>query len=414
MSQDSYARPMPYLGWDPCPGDVGSVQHLARQYQLCVSEVRSVRRQVTGVDLTGWLGRTGEAIERQRAAIAAALASYAQLAGQTGQVAAEWARQLARFQAEAGVLEQRAKTAAQEQEFWQQRQAALKLGGAGPARYAELDAAQVQLQSIQQQAGQLHEDYENAATRLASQLDPGSPNALDRVESARKILEGLLAPFDLAAGDHYLEALAELAETLEKWAGQGNKGVELVIEMRDKGLNRVSELIEGGYTLDKMESDPALWGTVMKSLSEFKAAGYTMTGLGIVADIGNIIEPEDPGVRGDADRGAAALNGVLLALNSTDWVPYWGEAVLIITGVYLAADYTGNHWPLSREITAEIAGTGLTTDPQGNIGVAETGMNAVHDAEHLGDEAGHTLREDWDRAAWSVTCWLTSPSGRWF
>jgi hypothetical protein len=56
---------------------VGSVQHLARQYQLCASEVRSVGRQVTGVDLTGWLGRTGEAIVRQRAAIAAAFASYA-------------------------------------------------------------------------------------------------------------------------------------------------------------------------------------------------------------------------------------------------------------------------------------------------------------------------------------------------
>jgi hypothetical protein len=405
---------MPYLGWDPCPGDVGSVQHLARQYQLCASEVRSIGRQVTGVDLTGWLGRTGEAIVRQRAAIAAALASYAQLAGQTGQVTAEWARQLARFQAEVDVLEQRAKTAAQEQEFWQQRQAALKLGGAGPARYAELDAAQVQMQLVQQQAEQVHEDYENAATRLAGQLDPGSPTALDRVESARKILEGLLAPFDLAAGDHYLEALAELAETLEKWAGERNKGVKLVIEMRDKGLNRVSELIEGGYTLERMESDPALWGTVMRSLSEIQELGYTMTGLGIIADIGNIIEPEDPGARGQVDRGAALTNGTLLALNSTDWVPYWGEAVLIMTGVYLAADYTGNHYPLSREITAEIAGVSLSTDPQDNIGVAETTMQAVHDAEHAAEEAGHTLRDDANRAAWSVTCSLTSSLGRWF
>lgn len=325
MSQD-YARPMPYLGWDPCPGDVGSVQHLARQYHLCAEEVHSVRQHVTGVDLSGWLGRTGEAIGMQREAVAGTLASCAQLADETGQVTADWARQLATFQSEADALEQRAKTATQDQEFSQKRQAALKLGSTGASRYAELDAAQAQLQSIQQQAEQLHEDYENAAARLARQLPAGSPNLWDRTEPVRKILEGLLAPFDLAAGDQQLEFLAELAETLEKWAGEGNEGIKGIKELRSQGNSAVEELIEGGYTFDRMVSNPRLWSMVMRNLTEIKGAGYTMSGLGILADIGTIISPQDRGARGDGDRTLAAVNGTLLALNSTtDWVPYWGR-----------------------------------------------------------------------------------------
>jgi hypothetical protein len=249
VSQD-YSRPLPYLGWDPCPGDVGSVQHLARQYRQCATEVRSIRQQVTGVDLSGWLGRTGEAIGMQRDSIAAALADGAQLVDETGQVVAEWARQLAAFQADADALEQRAETATQDQEFLRQRQAALKLGDTGPVRYVELDSAQSLLLEIQQRA---------------SQLRAGSPNPWDRTEPVRKILEGLLAPFDMAAGDQQLEFLAEIAESLEKWAGTDNEGIEGIERLLGEGKSAVDEIIEGGYALGRIASDPRLWSMVMRT-----------------------------------------------------------------------------------------------------------------------------------------------------
>ena len=34
------------------------------------------------------------------------------------------------------------------------------------------------------------------------------------------------------------------------------------------------------------------------------------------------------------------MNGALLVLNATtDWVPGWGEAVIAVTGAYLAGDF---------------------------------------------------------------------------
>jgi hypothetical protein len=416
VSQDSYARPMRYLGWDPCPGDVGSVQHLAQQYRLCASEVRSIRQQVNAVDLSGWLGRTGEAIGKQRDGVAVALASCAQLAEHTGQVAADWARQLSAFQAEADALEQRAKTATQDQEFFQQRQAALNLGDMGPTRYVELDAAQALLLQVQQQASQLHDDYESAAARLASQLGTGSQGPWDRTEPVREILEGLLAPFDMAAGDQQLEFLAEIAETLEKWAGEDNEGIKEVQQLLSEGKSAVEELIEGGYTFDRMASSPALWSTVMRSLMEIKGAGYAMSGLGVLADIGTIISPQDKGALRDGDRTLAGVNGTLLTLNSTtDWVPYWGEALIIYTGAYLSGDYADDHCPLFREVTAEIAGASLSASPQDNIALAETAMHATHDAEHFADETGHVFRQGWDDFSSSVaSSIITSPIGRWF
>lgn len=165
---------------------------------------------------------------------------------------------------------------------------ALKLGGAtGSERYAELDAAQARLLGIQQQASRLCE----RCGPLASQLAGGSPNPWDRTESIRKILEGL--PFDLAAGDQQIEFLAEPADSLEKWAGEGNESIKGIEQFLGEGNGAVEELIEGAYTFERMGSHPGAWSMFMRSLTEIKGAGCTMTGLGVIADIGTVISPQD-------------------------------------------------------------------------------------------------------------------------
>ena len=150
----------------------------------------------------------------------------------------------------------------------------------------------------------------------------------------------------------------------------------------------------------------------MKSLAEIKAAGSTITGLGVLADVGTLISPQDSGALRQADRGAALLNGTLLTLNATtDWIPYWGEAVIIVTGAYLAGDYLDNHFPLFREVTTEISGAGLSSaDLPDSVALAEHEMDAVHGVEHAADETGHAIREGWH----TVTSSITSSIGRWF
>lgn len=129
---------------------------------------------------------------------------------------------------------------------------------------------------------------------------------------------------------------------------------------------------------------------------------------------------------------------------TTDWIPYWGEAVIIVTGAYLAGDYLDNRYPLFREVSTEISGAGLSSvNLPGSVALAEHEMNAVHDAgqaivsadgtvgrwgsdaaggvarsaeraggavEHAADETGHAIREGWH----TVTSSITSSIGRWF
>lgn len=391
---------MPYLGWDPCPGDVGSMQYLARQYHLCATEVRSIRQQVTTVDLTGWKGRTSEAIGMQRDGVAATLAGCARLADETGQAAAEWARQMAMFQAEADALERRAKTATQDQEFTQARQAARKLGGTGPDRYTELDAAQAQLQRIQQQADQLRQDYENAAARLASQLSASSPNGWDRTEPIRKVLEGLLAPFDMAAGDFWVSQLKEVAGVTEEWVNEWGGKIDAAGAKLGKGESIVNDLLklgdEGeavGQRIDAWYGFAPRWlSASAENLAEIRDFGNTISGLGIVADIGTIISPQNSGAMRNVDRGVALVNGGLLAADAAMTAfPVVGEVAIAATGMYLAGTYLYQHFTPFRDVANDIG---------------HAAVHATDDAIHDADEAGHAAKSAWHS--------VTSTIGSWF
>jgi hypothetical protein len=103
-----YARPMPALGFDLAPGDVGSTTALARRYAEIAAEITAVQTQVTGIDLTRWGGKSAAAARNRQAAMAQALAQAADTTTKLGEAAARWSPRLATYQAEADALERQA------------------------------------------------------------------------------------------------------------------------------------------------------------------------------------------------------------------------------------------------------------------------------------------------------------------
>lgn len=163
---DHYARAMPALGFDPAPGEVGTMQYIARRQRAAAEELRQVRSLAGGADLSTWQGQAGAVARSAVNLLAGALAHAAAAADKLAGVSQAWAGQLAGFQAEADALEKQAAAALAEHEYAQQRQAQLRLGTPSSS-YTEMDPAQAQLLRVQERARQLQERYQAAAARLA-------------------------------------------------------------------------------------------------------------------------------------------------------------------------------------------------------------------------------------------------------
>lgn len=261
------------------------------------------------------------------------------------------------YQSEADALEQRARVATEEHTHLQQRQVALRLTGSA-ARYAELDAAQRRLLGIEQQAQQLHQEYEHAAAKLAAQLDAHT-TLWQRTESIRKVLEAFIAPLDMAAIDHWIDIGREISgipadriRELGKLIKQIRGTSDLVT--RRQLLTEAGDLVETyGESISAWERWAPVWLRARYPLSY--GAGRVMDGLGIIADAWTVISPEDSGDVGIADRSAAGINGVLLAADmvSLDLGPV-GAVILVATGMYLAGDYFYHHWKPFHDVANDI------------------------------------------------------------
>jgi hypothetical protein len=113
-----------------------------------------------------------------------------------------------------------------------------------------------------------------------------------------------------------------------------------------------------------------------------------LTGVGVLADAETIISPQDTGVLGGIDRATAGVNGALLVLNATtDWVPGWGEAVIAVSGAYLAGDFLYHHRSLLGHVAHDIGHAVVTSVEQG----VEGNVAAAKDAGHLAASAWHSV-----------------------
>jgi hypothetical protein len=412
---------MPYLGFDPSPGDVGTVQYLARQHHALAEEVRQAGRYVAAVDLTSWQGQASTVAVLLRDSLVNALNGVAGAAHTLAEACSAWVRQLALYQGEADTLERQARTATEEHAYLLRRQSALRLGGSS-ATFGELDVAQTQLQRIQRRARQLHQDYERSAAKLAAQLDERK-SMWERTEPVRKVLEGFIAPLDMVAIDHWIDRgkdisgiPAERVRELGKLIKQIEKTGDL--SARSQRLLEAGQMAETyGESISAWERWAPSWLQALYPLSN--GAGKVMDGLGIIADAGTVISPQDSGALGAADRTAAGINGVLLAadLVSIDLGPV-GAAVIVATGAYLAADYFYHHWKPFHDVANDIGhgavkvndfltGRNYSADlaiAHAASRVGESVANAAEDTVHA--VAGEVHHVTWHSVVSTVESWF--------
>ncbi len=386
----SYARALPHLGFDPAPGDVGLTQNLARRHYQVAQEARQALAVVERLNLSAWQGQAGDAMRALQATFPPALRNTASAAETLQAATSSWAGQLSGFQAEADALERKAASANAQHQALQTQQAALPPGSR--VLNGELESASVAVSRIQGQAQELHERYLVAAAKTAA--DAGGTSGLwDKTEPVRTVLEAVLAPLDIVAADHWVDALEKVAGVPAEWAAKFGKQVEEIEAAMRGGNSQVEELIQAadlaestGGKIDAWYAFAPGWlKTAAGSLAEIRGVSYTLSGLGLLADAGTVISPQDKGSMGTADRIVAGTNGILITLNiALDGLPVVGEVALAATGVYLACDFWYHHWTPFRDV-ADDAG-------RATVKVA--------------DEAGHVARSAWHSVASSIGSWF--------
>lgn len=385
----AYARSLPHLGFDPAPGDVAGTASLARRQAEIAGGLRQAQGLTERIDLSRWQGRAGDATRACLGAISPALRQAAGAAEGVHAVTASWAGQLAGFQAEADALERRAASASGQLGSLRAQQAAHP---ASSSVRAGVQSASAQLSVIHGQAEELHQRY-LAASRRAGEAAKAQASLWDRSEPVRKVLEAVLAPFDIAAADHWIGALEKIAGVPSEWVKEVGKAVDAIAALRADGKPAVDALIEAGNLAEQtgtkldawMAFSPCWLRTAAGSLAGIKGLGYTLGGLGILADAGTLISPPDHGNMATADRTVAGVNAALLAVNlAVDEMPVVGEVAIAGTGIYLAGDFLYHHFTPFKDVCNDV------------------GHATVRAADWAGKESG---------AAWHS---VTSTIGSWF
>jgi hypothetical protein len=384
------ARSLPHLGFDPAPGDVGMTQHLARRHDQAAREMRQVLAIIERLDLSALQGRAADAMRALQAAFPPALRNTVSAAETLHAATASWANQLSGFQAEADALERKAANASAQQQALQAKRAALPPGSA--VLTADLESASAAVSGIQSQAQDLHQRYLAAAAKTAGDVG-GHSGLWERTEPVRTVVEAVLAPLDIVAADHWVGALEKIAGVPVGWVKELDNQMADITTLIRAGQSPVGELIEAGNLAERTGAKLDAWDafapgwlkTAAGSLAAVRGLSYTLSGLGLLADAGTIVSPQDQGAVGWADRGVAGFNGALITANLVmDEIPGVGEVMLAASGVYLAGDFLYHHWAPFHDVADD----------------------AGHATVKVADGIGHTARSAWHS--------LTSAIGSWF
>jgi hypothetical protein len=385
-----YARSLPHLGFDPAPGDVGLTQSLGRRHHQVAQEARQALAVIERLNLSAWQGQAGDAMRALQATFPPALRNTVSAAETLQAAASSWAGQLSGFQAEADALERQAATVSAQHQALQTQQAALPPGSR--VLTAELESSSTAVSRIQGQAQELHERYLSAARKTAADAS-GSSGLWDKTEPVRTVLEAVLAPFDIVAADHWVGALKEVAGVPAEWVKEVDEAINEVNALVRAGKSPVAALIEAGDLAESTGGKIDAWyafasgwlKTAAGSIAEIRGLSYFLSGLGLVADAGTVVSPQDKGALGWADRAVAVGNGGLI---TADLVmaefPGIGEVALAATGMYLAGDFLYHHFTPFHDVADEVG----------------------HATVHVVDRADHVARSAWHS--------VTSTIGSWF
>lgn len=234
---------------------------------------------------------------------------------------------------------------------------------AAKAAPAAVPSAVATANSTGQAAQQAVAESGNAETGNVEETKAWYERWWEGSERVRSYIEATLAPFDIVAADHWIAMLEKAAGQPSEWIEELDGMIKEVTDLRDAGKPAADALIEAaneaesvGNKLDAWEAFAPGWlKTAAGGLAEIRGLSYTLTGLGLIADAGTIISPQDHGAMGWVDRGAAGVNGGLLVANlAMDEIPVAGEVVMVGTGVYLAGDYLYHHWTPFRNVCNDV------------------------------------------------------------
>ena len=379
---NAYTRSLPALGFDPAPGDVDLTRNLAQQHSLAAQEARQVLALVERLDLSPLQGQAAEALRAIQATFSPALRNTASAAETLQAAASSWADQLSGFQTEADVLERQAVTATAHQRAVQAQQASLPPGSL--VLTADVQSASASVNGIQKQAQELHQRYLAAASKTAADVDQHS-GLWEGTEPVRKVLETVLAPLDIVLADHWVSALKEVAGVPSEWVEEAVEPLDKASALLKQGKSAVEELIEAGYKLEKVGGRLDAWETwspgwvktAAGSLAEIKGLSYALGGLGLIADAGTLVSPQNQGTLGNADRVVAGFNGLLITGDMVlGGLPVVGEVALAATGIYLAGDFLYQHWTPFHDVAND---------------VGHATVRAADDVGHVADSAWHKV-----------------------
>jgi hypothetical protein len=201
-------------------------------------------------------------------------------------------------------------------------------------------------------------------------------------ESVRTGIETALAPLDVVTADHWITALEKVAGQPSDWVKGLDSSLAVIGKSLDAGAPDVQKIIQAGYMAERLGAkldafaafSPGWLRAAAGSITEIRGLGNTLSGLGILADAGTVISPQDHGAMGDFDRGVAVFNGSLLAANMClDEFPGVGEVVIAVTGIYLAGDFLYHHWASFRNVCNDVG----------------------HFTVHVADDIGHGVSGAW-------------------
>ena len=255
---NAYARSLPALGFDPAPGDVDLTRNLARQHSLVAQEARQVLALVERLNLSALHGRAADALRTVQGTFPPALRNTAGAAESLEAAASSWANQLSGFQAEADALERQTAAASAQQQTLRARQAALPPGSI--VLNGDLQAASATVSGIHGQAQELHQRYLAAAGKTAAGVEEHS-GLWDSTEPVREVLEFVLAPLDIVAADHWIDALKEVAGQPADWLKEVDNSLVVIRGLRAAGQPRINEIQEAADLIRATGTKEDAWDT---------------------------------------------------------------------------------------------------------------------------------------------------------
>jgi hypothetical protein len=144
----------------------------------------------------------------------------------------------------------------------------------------------------------------------------------DRTEPGRKLVEFVLAPFDMVGADRWIDWLKEMAGQPREWLADLDEKIAEVAELQKSGAPVGEQLMELGGRADRTSAMFDAWDAFAPgwlraaagSIAEIRGLSSALTGLGLVADVSGLVSPENTGVMGTIDRLAAGSNAAAMIL----------------------------------------------------------------------------------------------------